>query len=521
MHQGFRQAHLAGQFKGEGRARQAHFQLEKGRYRLGVELHGAVHHARLCRRSVELEVGIVGGNDAVGAAGVQLVEDGLGDSAAGSGLRTRAKLVNEDERASIGHLQHGLHVGEEGAVGGEVVLQRLVVSNRHHDAVENGQLRGLGRRDEHAPLEHVLQQTHRLEAHALAAGVGAGDEEDALFGGEGDREGHYGFFLLSERLFKKGMAGLAEAQGAVQGDHRHAGNVVQGHLGLGHIEVQFSHEGGAVHELRHKRAQELCKLVEDAVNLPRLVKVELGNLVLERDNLRGFHEGGFSRSALVVHETLELAFLGRCYRNEHLAVPDAHAGIGLHKPVLLGLPEDGIHAAGHVDFLLLDALANAVKLVGGGVLDFPVAVQDGVYSLHDLCGGIHAGRQVLQVGVDALLHGVEEVQGFSEGVQEGAQLPKGQKVNGRILADGFQERNSVNITGRGEVVLEHEDEAHFVGEKVPAVNLGSVGREVFAGYAGCRIVGGASAFNGCPNLVKSQFRLQSLVHTILLPRRSS
>ena len=144
-----------------------------------------------------------------------------------------------------------------------------------------------------------------------------------------------------------------------------------------------------------------------------------------------------------------------------------------------------------------------------------MAVQDGVDAVDDLGGGVHTGRQVLQVGVDALLHRVKEVQCLAQGVQQGAQLAQRQQVDGRILADRLQEGDGVDVAGGGEALLEHQDEAHFIGQQVAAVDFRSIGAEFFLGHAACRVVGGASALNGRTHLVKAQFRFQPAVHLLL------
>ena len=81
------------------------------------------------------------GDYSVGAAVVKFVENGFGNGAARSGLRSAAEFVYEDKCLGIGHLKHGLHVREEGTVGGEVVFQGLVVSDGHHNPVEYRQFR--------------------------------------------------------------------------------------------------------------------------------------------------------------------------------------------------------------------------------------------------------------------------------------------------------------------------------------------------------------------------------------------
>ena len=516
MDQGLRHTHLAGQLKGEGRTRQALLQHKERGYRGGVKLHSAVDHARFGPRSIELEVGVVGGDDAVGAAGIQLVEDGLGYGAAGRGFGTGTKLVYEDEGPGIGHFQHPFHIGEEGAVGGQVVFQGLVISYGDHNAVKDRKFGGLGGGDEHPPLEHILQQTHGLEAHALAAGVGAGDEEDALLRGKRNRQGNNGFLLFAEALFQQRVTGLAQAQFSVFGEHRHTGNVVQGHIGLGHNEVQLSHKGGAGYEFRHKGSQEFGKLVEDAGNLAGFGKVEFGNLVLEGHNLGRLHEGGFAGGAFVVHEALEGTLLGRSHRDEHLSVSDGDAGIGLHYAFLLRLAEDGVHTAGDTQLFLFYVAADLVELVGGGVLDFSVAVQDGVYAAYYLGRGADARSHMLEVGIDAFLDRMEEVKGPSERIQEGTELTQRQEVDGSVLPYGFQERNGVNIAGSGEILLKHKDEAHLVRDQVPAVDLVPVRAEFLLLHPGRSILRRAAGHNGRPYFVKPQFRFQPLVHRFLL-----
>ena len=169
----FGKAHLPGQFEGEGIARETDFELEHRLDFLGVEEHGPVDDPRLRPGCVEFEVGIVGRDDPVGPAGVQGGEDRFGDGPAGGWFRSGPELVDQHEGLSVGLGEHGPHVGEEGAIGREVVVDRLVVPDRDHDPVEDRQFGGLRGRDQHAPLEHVLQQSGGLEADGLAAGVRA------------------------------------------------------------------------------------------------------------------------------------------------------------------------------------------------------------------------------------------------------------------------------------------------------------------------------------------------------------
>ena len=133
---GLGKSHLAREFKGERVARQSHLEFEHRRDVLHVEHHRSVHHSCICR-CVQFEVCIVGGDDSVCAALVQVAQDRFGNGASGCRLGTRTELVDEDEGLVVGLCEHLLHVLEERTVCTEVVLDGLVVSDVDHDAVED------------------------------------------------------------------------------------------------------------------------------------------------------------------------------------------------------------------------------------------------------------------------------------------------------------------------------------------------------------------------------------------------
>ena len=241
-----------------------------------------------------------------------------------------------------------------------------------------------------------------------------------LLGRETHRKRHDGLFLPAQALFQQGVPRFAEAQRAVLRQHRHAGDIVQCHVGLGHHEVQFAHETGALEELRHPGAQEFRKFVQDASDFPRFGKVEFGYFILQGHHFGRFHKGGLAGGAFVVHVALEGPFLGRCYRDEQLSVADGHGSVRIRESFLLRLPQDSVHPPGYIHFLVLDAAADAVQFIGSGVFHFPVPVQDAVDAVHYLCRGVHAGGQVLQVGVNPLLHRMEKMQGLAQRVQQRA-----------------------------------------------------------------------------------------------------
>ena len=62
--------------------------------------------------------------------------------------------------------------------------------------------------DGETTLEHVLEQADGFETDGLAAGVGAGDEEQASAIAEGDVEGNHLLAVALEALLEEGVTGF-------------------------------------------------------------------------------------------------------------------------------------------------------------------------------------------------------------------------------------------------------------------------------------------------------------------------
>ena len=87
-------------------------------------------------RGVQLEIGVVCRYHPVNPAAVKLAEYRLGYRPARCRLRSGAEFVYKNEGPFVCLFQHRAHVGEEGTVGAEVVLEGLVVANADHNAVK-------------------------------------------------------------------------------------------------------------------------------------------------------------------------------------------------------------------------------------------------------------------------------------------------------------------------------------------------------------------------------------------------
>ena len=121
----------------------------------------------------------MGGHHAEGAFGVECFKERFGNGAAAAGFGAAAQLVEEKEGALVGFSKQRFHVLQVRGVGGEVVVDALLVADVDGDGAEETALRGGTQRNRHAALEHILYQSHCLEQHRFAAGVGAGNDEDA------------------------------------------------------------------------------------------------------------------------------------------------------------------------------------------------------------------------------------------------------------------------------------------------------------------------------------------------------
>ena len=190
-----RQSYLAGDLDGKRRTGATDGELEECLHLVAVIEHCSVCHALMTVGEV-LQVLVVGGDDTVCPLLAESVEHCLGDGSTDARLRTRTKLIDEDDGVAVGCLHHVLHVEQVGGVGTQVVLQALFVADVYHNVLEDAGLRTLAHRDAESALEHVLQETHGLQTDRLTAGVRTGDDEDALVLCEGDIERYHLLALL-------------------------------------------------------------------------------------------------------------------------------------------------------------------------------------------------------------------------------------------------------------------------------------------------------------------------------------
>ena len=151
----FGDARLAGYLDGERTARIADGELEERLHLLAVIQHGTIHDALrfLC---IVLQVLIVGGDDTEGVLLVEHLQHRLRHRTTNLRFRTPSKLVDEDEALPVAMLHHVLHVEQVRRVGGEVILQTLLIADVNEDAAEDAEHTALRHRHRHTALEHIL-----------------------------------------------------------------------------------------------------------------------------------------------------------------------------------------------------------------------------------------------------------------------------------------------------------------------------------------------------------------------------
>src|SRR5579863_5690361 len=170
------------------RAGDADFQFVGGLQRSFVKSDRRVEHAGRIR-GVDLERGVMRGDDGYTADVGEVAGNGDGESGAFFGIGGRAEFVEEHKRVRGGGARNGIDVGDVGGKGGKILLDRLVVADVGENGVEDGEFGAVGG-DGKSGLGHQREQADGFQGDGFAAGVGAGDDELAAgafeFDGDGD-----------------------------------------------------------------------------------------------------------------------------------------------------------------------------------------------------------------------------------------------------------------------------------------------------------------------------------------------
>ena len=174
---------LPGNLDGERTARSSDGELEERAHLMAVVEHRTVGCSRMAFGEV-LEILIVRRDYRPDVFLPELAQDRLRNGTADLRLGACSELVDKDERVFGSMAHHDFHVHQVRGIGAEVVLDALFVADVNHD-VRKDTCRGtVADRDGQPALEHILQQSHRLQTDRFATGIRPGDNQQMLVLGE-------------------------------------------------------------------------------------------------------------------------------------------------------------------------------------------------------------------------------------------------------------------------------------------------------------------------------------------------
>ena len=341
----------------------------------------------------------------------QFVQDGLADGAAFVGVGAGAEFVQQHQAVPVGLAQDGLDPLE---VRPKVLSDcwRLCSSPTSSSTSRKTGGRAAPMHGDVQPaLGHDDQQPDRLQRHGLAAGVGAGDDQQVEVGPQPHVDGHHGMPLLRRQagqlllvglLDQQRVAGLEELEHAALGDLRAGHFELVGVLRLGREEVQLRQGPQARRRSRRARVHAEGQLVQQAVDLLPLLVLELHEAVVELHALGRLDEdGGAGVAGAVDHPLQPAAMLGLDGQDVAVLV-ELHAG-GLEIAGDVRPADETVDDLAHLPLAGVDLTADGGQAFAGGIADLAALVDD---------------------RLDGADLAVEAAQLLAQGVQQGPVLPE-------------------------------------------------------------------------------------------------
>ena len=350
--------------------------------------------------------------------------------------------------------------------GGQRLLNALLVADIGQNVVENDDLAVVAGRDLQAALSHGGEQAQGLDAHRLAAGVGAGDDDGVHRAADG--KGHrHGGVPVEQR-----MAGLDDLGAALfQQLGAHTPHFIA-QFAPGKDKVQLAQElvipADGAGELGGVGRQ----LGQNALDLDLLLAGEDADVVVElHHGGRLYKEGGAAGAGVVDHAREGAAVFG-LHRHHETAVS---LGVDV---VLEGLGVARGDLGEHIADLgrgRPDLAADLVQL-GAGVVGDLLFRHDGVFDLvlQELVAGEH-GKIAVQRGLLAVPALLPIGFGQSGGAEQSAYRQQFNGVEKTALFGAFQSIGDVLYAGKGRAALEADETGGVVGLLLQLFTLGQRG----------------------------------------------
>ena len=270
-----------------------------------------------------------------------------------------------------------------GGESGEVLGQGLAVAEVSVQAVQ-GRKDGFPGRHRQPAMGHQRQQAGGQQHHGLAAGVGAGDEQEALLSREEQVQGHHLPVAGQHRI-----PGLAQGQGAVIGKAWLHGCICMAPVGNGQMPVQAVDDGQGLQHGGHVRSQFGGELREQPDDLGLFILGQGGDLVVELENLQRFHESGGAGPGITVDEPFDLPLMAGFQGDDQPSVPPSHR-LRLPPTRVEGLGMQRSEAAADLHFLAADGGANFSQGRAGARFDGQVIIHHAIDGLRTVRPGIQA-----------------------------------------------------------------------------------------------------------------------------------
>ena len=399
----------------------------------------------------------MGGDDGGCPLHLEVFRHRLGQGRPFHGVRAGAQFVQQYQVLFPHRGQERNELGNVAGEGGQVILDALFITDDGVNMVVHRKAGALSRRNEEARLVHEGKKARRLDGDGLAAGVGAGNDENI----ECLPQCHgYRHHLIRRN---QGMPCFPEVQYLSPGPqclHRLHG---QGQFCPGEDEFQFRGQVAVIPRHFHGLLHFFREVPEDFLDFLLLRRRHFGQVVIQLHGHHGFHEQGLPRGGPVMDNAGELVPVLFLHRHHVPAVPLGNDGIlqvGRHVLVLEDVLERAADAGLHG--LLLGP--DTGQLQGGAVLHFPMVVKDPVNPVNQAVLGHDEGGQFFQGGVQEMLLPFEIVVHLFIGVQGIRQVQEFLRRKDAVLFRLFQEGpDIVGLSqGRGDFLFqEHRSFVRF------------------------------------------------------------
>ena len=286
---------------------------------------------------------------------------------------TPAQLVQQHERPIVHVQQDGLERRHVRAERGEARVDRLVVSDVGEDALEGGQRGARPDRWDDTRLRHGADQTHRLEEHRLAAGIGTAHHDRELVRSELEVERHRIPLGEQERMHSA-LDGESLPLGP---DRREPGLRGEGVARPGREVVGRDAHLPPRLDLIRIRTGIVREPAQYGERLPSLFRLAGGQIVAQLDDFGRLDEQRRARARLSVHDAAHAAARLAAHR-DHVAIAAQS-----HRPFRGGLvrpeaPLESLELGDQALPRITQALACPLELRRGLVLHSSVGLDGSI-----------------------------------------------------------------------------------------------------------------------------------------------